>query len=43
MREFTTCVRTGCGTQAVVINAYDVDDARERLLKLGYLEVIWVL
>jgi Fe2+ transport system protein FeoA len=42
-REFTASVRTARGTEAVTIRARNEDVARQRLLELGYLEVLWIL
>lgn len=43
-REFTAMTRCAKGgTEAVTVNACSDADARERLLKMGYHEVLWVL
>lgn len=44
MREFTVMTRSAKGgTESVTITAADEADAREKILKLGYHEVVWVL
>lgn len=42
--EFTAMTQTrNGGTQAVTISAYSAEDARAKLLRLGYRTVLWVL
>lgn len=43
MREYTAMTedRRG-GTQAVVVRANSVEDARERLVRMGYFRILWV-
>lgn len=41
--EFTASVRTQKGTEAVTVRASSKGAAVEKLLRLGYLEVLWIL
>jgi hypothetical protein len=43
MREFTACVQTKSGTQTVTVKEWTAAGATEKLLKMGYISVIWVL
>lgn len=44
MREFVAMTRNEKGgTEAVTINAFTEAEAREKLLKMGYYEVLWIL
>lgn len=42
-REFTACVVTAKGTEAVIVKEWTVFRATEKLLKMGYLKVVWVI
>lgn len=43
MKEFTACVRTAKGTQTVLVKEWTVGGATQKLLKMGYLAVVWVI
>lgn len=44
MREFTAMTLDARGgTQAVTVRASSSDDARSRLKRMGYLNILWVL
>ena len=39
-REFVACVKKRGGTESVTVNARTPEEARERLMKLGYEAVL---
>lgn len=41
--EFVAQVRDAHGKQAVIVEAESKESARERLLEMGYLAVIWIM
>ena len=44
MREFVAMTQdANGGTQAVTVIAYTEEEARKKLMKMGYYQVLWII
>lgn len=43
MRQFCAMVRNGLATMCVTVRAGSEEKAREKLISLGYTQVLWVI